>query len=347
MTISLSVLVRWNFLAVVIALIGSVALPALPASAAESPIDLEAGFVDLINSEREAAGLAPLAIYPDLVVAARAQAEAVALAGELFHNPDLASVTDGWYMLGENVGYGPSLDSLHVAFMNSPAHRDNVLQPLFTHVGLGVVLEKNTIWVAEVFAEFPPEVVDQPEPVETPAPVDPPATQAVGSFGDDDGSVHEAAIEALASAGITQGCGPHVFCPDAPVTRAEMASFLTRALDLQPSGSDSFTDDQASVHQAAIEALVAAGITHGCGGGSFCPAESVSRGQMAAFLVRALELPAGTSSFVDVGDSAFAADIAALASAGITNGCDTDRYCPDAAVTRAEMASFLVRAFDL
>ena len=66
-----------------------------------------------------------------------------------------------------------------------------------------------------------------------------------------------------------------------------MASFLTRALDL-PAGPDVFGDDEGSTHEDAINALAATGITQGCTTTSFCPAEKVTRGQMAAFLYRAL-----------------------------------------------------------
>ncbi len=108
-------------------------------------------------------------------------------------------------------------------------------------------------------------------------------------FTDDDGSVHEARINALAASGITAGCASHRFCPNGLVTRAQMATFLARALDLPSAHHDYFTDDDGSVHEARINALAASGITHGCGTSTFCPDGRVTRGQMAAFLHRALE----------------------------------------------------------
>ena len=106
-----------------------------------------------------------------------------------------------------------------------------------------------------------------------------------------------------------------------------------------------------NVFAADIEALAASGITVGCNppvNDRFCPQEPVERQQMAAFLVRALDLPAGSASFVDVSTSSvFAADIAALADAGITVGCNppvNDRFCPEEPVERQQMAAFLVRA---
>ncbi len=67
---------------------------------------------------------------------------------------------------------------------------------------------------------------------------------------------------------------------------------------------------------------------------------------MATFLVRALDLAAvGTDYFVDDNSSTHEARINAIAAAGLTAGCSATRYCPDGAVTRAQMATFLTRAF--
>lgn len=113
------------------------------------------------------------------------------------------------------------------------------------------------------------------------------------SFVDDDGSVFEADIERLAAAGITKGCNPPAndwFCPDAPVTRGQMAAFLNRVMVLPPPGSTTFGDDDGSPFEADIERLAAAGITKGCNppdNDLFCPNAPVTRGQMAAFLNRA------------------------------------------------------------
>jgi hypothetical protein len=108
-------------------------------------------------------------------------------------------------------------------------------------------------------------------------------------FTDDEGSVHENNINRLRAAGITAGCGGSRFCPDGLVTRAQMATFLVRGFDLPATASDYFTDDEGSVHEPNINALSASNITHGCGGTRFCPNGIVTRGQMAAFLHRALD----------------------------------------------------------
>lgn len=110
------------------------------------------------------------------------------------------------------------------------------------------------------------------------------------SFTDDDGSTHEAAIEAVAAAGITLGCDTERFCPDDVVTRAQMASFLARALGLVPTTDHGFADVDGGPHAGNIGAIAADGITLGCDvdGTRYCPDVGVTRGQMAAFLFRAL-----------------------------------------------------------
>lgn len=179
-----------------------------------------------------------------------------------------------------------------------------------------------------------------------------------GTFSDDNGSVHEGSIEAIHAAGIARGCNPPsntLFCPEDPVTRGEMAAFLARSLPLPAPGGDSFGDDDDSVFEGDIERLAAAGITRGCNPPSntrFCPDEAVTRGQMAAFLVRAFDYRAGAGAdrFVDDDGSVFEDDIDRLAEAGVTLGCDppsNTRYCPEQSVTRAEMATFLLRALEL
>lgn len=158
----------------------------------------------------------------------------------------------------------------------------------------------------------------------------------------------------MGRSGISSGCNPpydDFFCPDRHVTRGEMAAFLVRALGLEPGEDPGFADVEGSVFVADIAALSAASITRGCnpdGEPRFCPKDPVTRGQMAAFLVRALDLPPGPDpGFTDLTTTVFASDVAALSAASITRGCDPPenvRFCPDRPVTRAEMAAFLHRA---
>jgi len=162
----------------------------------------------------------------------------------------------------------------------------------------------------------------------------------------------------LHDAGVTQGCQAapcRLFCPDDAVTRGQMAAFIVRAANLPiPSSAPPFSDVPAT-HPFAkeIAALVAAKITQGCGDGtSYCPDTAVTRGQMAAFISRAKGWTSWSGShpgFLDVPPShAFHAQIMALASHGVTQGCgDGTKYCPDQPITRGQMAVFLARAFGL
>jgi hypothetical protein len=176
-----------------------------------------------------------------------------------------------------------------------------------------------------------------------------------GRFVDDDDSIFEDDIEWLAAQGITLGCNPPLndrFCPDDFVTRGQMAAFLVRALDLTDQLDDPFVDDDRSIFEADIEKLAAAGITRGCNPPAntrFCPDRNLSRGEMAALLVRALGYvdDGGGNLFVDDDESIFEDDIDKLGTAGVTKGCNppaNDRFCPDNLVTRGQMAAFLHRA---
>ena len=101
-------------------------------------------------------------------------------------------------------------------------------------------------------------------------------------------------VERLAELEVTSGCKtePLRFCPDQSVTRAQMATFLVRAFDLEAAEPAGFTDTAGNTHETNIDALAAAGVTAGCKTEplSYCPAKSVTRAQMATFLARALGL---------------------------------------------------------
>ncbi|MDQ1629043.1 MAG: hypothetical protein QOI54_2787 [Actinomycetota bacterium] len=104
-----------------------------------------------VNGARAARGLPSLSIREELVAVARAQAARMARRSALYHNPNLTSDVHNWRWVGENVGYGPDVQAVHTAFMNSPAHRDNILDRDYTEVGIGVVASGGRVWVAEVF----------------------------------------------------------------------------------------------------------------------------------------------------------------------------------------------------
>jgi hypothetical protein len=115
------------------------------------------------------------------------------------------------------------------------------------------------------------------------------------AFGDDGASVHRLRIDQLAALGVVGGVAPGVFAPDAPVTRGQLASFLVRAhaqVDHVPlpERSGFFSDDDGTAHEANIDRAAAAGLAGGVAPGSFAPSAPVSRGQLASFLARLLDL---------------------------------------------------------
>ena len=212
-----------------------------------------------------------------------------------------------------------------------------------------------TITVTDVSEARPRPRPQRADPDPDPEPVTG-AADDTAKFTDIDGSVHRDNVEAIARAGITLGCNPPAndrYCPQRAVTRAQMASFLSRALKLPAAKKNYFTDTAGSVHRDNINRLAQAGITVGCGAAAddrYCPQRAVTRAEMASFLSRAIRLPAARKNyFTDTAGSVHRSHINRIARAGITVGCNPagDRYCPQRAVTRAQMASFLSRALKL
>jgi predicted outer membrane repeat protein len=166
-------------------------------------------------------------------------------------------------------------------------------------------------------------------------------------------------IEMMYYDGITGGCtvNPLNYCPNNPVTRAQMAVFLLKAMYgtayVPANATGTVFNDVPTDNGFAkwIEQLAAEGITGGCGNGNYCPNTPVTREQMAVFLLVAehgtgYTPPAASGIFNDVPASyPFAPWIEQLAAEGITGGCGGSNYCPKATVTRAQMAAFLVTAF--
>lgn len=166
-------------------------------------------------------------------------------------------------------------------------------------------------------------------------------------------------VETLFHTSLTRGCAqtPPRFCPEASANRAEMAVFLVRAMHgpdfSPPPPTGTLFADVSAAHWAAaeIEQLYADGLTKGCGiPGLFCPAKLVQRSEMAVFLLRVrhgsdYSPPAASGTvFADVpADHWAAAWIEQLRAEGLTTGCSPTEFCPEATVTRAELAAFLTR----
>jgi tricorn protease-like protein len=188
-----------------------------------------------------------------------------------------------------------------------------------------------------------------------------PATPTFGDVPMDAG--HWSWVERLANSTITAGCGAGNYCPFSEVNRAQMAIFLLRGKHCGSSytppavgASTGFNDVPLDATYAPwVKQLAAEGVTAGCGGGNFCPLQVVNRAQMAIFLLRAkhgstYSPPAvgATTGFGDVPTSvSYAPWVKQLAAEGVTAGCGNGNFCPLQSVNRAQMATFLVRAFGL
>lgn len=135
----------------------------------------ESDALALLNAERAASGLSPVTTHSDLTDDALAWSQHMLAEGSLTHNPSLSTVTTGWDKLGENVGVGVTIESLHTAFMNSAGHRGNILGD-YDYVGIAVVAETSTkLWITVVFMKAlgstpVTETKDNPEPYATQEP---------------------------------------------------------------------------------------------------------------------------------------------------------------------------------
>ena len=169
-------------------------------------------------------------------------------------------------------------------------------------------------------------------------------------------NTHAAAIECIASYGITTGRADGTYGPAEVVQRGQMASFLARTLtltgvELPASPPDAFGDDEGSPHERAIDQLAALGVLQGKAPGRFAPGDGVSRAQTATLLVRAYEEATGFAlrrvrdAFLDDDGNTHEERIDKAAAAGLAAG-EAGRFSPGADVRRDQMATFLARMLD-
>ena len=139
-----------------LALVG--ALTARGAEEASANAADEAAFVNALNGVRANAGLPPLAVNTQLANLARAHAQVMADAGEIFHaDPISAGYSGPWSKIGENVGIGANVSVLVDAFVASPGHYANIIDPAFTQVGVGVVWKDGALYTTHRFLQVPGE----------------------------------------------------------------------------------------------------------------------------------------------------------------------------------------------
>ena len=142
---------------VVFGLMLALGVALLPMAAAQAdPVSDEAAFVAKINQLRGSKGLPALQVNENLVAKARTWAAGMAAAGRIWHSTLSEGVTADWKKLGENVGMGGSVDGLHDAFVASVHHYENLVDPAFSHVGIGIAISGKTIYVAEMFMQLMP-----------------------------------------------------------------------------------------------------------------------------------------------------------------------------------------------
>lgn len=109
----------------------------------------------LVNKARTERGLPKLVRRASLDQLAEQHAKRMRAAGRLYHNGKLPNqIPGGWRYCGENVGYSSTVVRVHRAFMNSPAHRANILRPAYDEIGIGVVWDSSgRLWQTQVFVD--------------------------------------------------------------------------------------------------------------------------------------------------------------------------------------------------
>jgi trimeric autotransporter adhesin len=159
------------------------------------------------------------------------------------------------------------------------------------------------------------------------------------------GSWYEDAVNYVTEAGYMQGTGVG-FEPESKMTRAQAAQLFTNIFGI---ADENLTEDFSDVseknwYHGAVAAVLEHGIMNGMGNGKFAPEANLTRGQMAAIVVRAYELEdheGSGHSFTDIEGHMFEKEIAILADLGLIDGMGDGSFAPDAHVTRAQMAQFI------
>ena len=147
------------------------------AEASETAADLTA----MTNADRTKLGLRPLATANDLQSLAQQRATEMARSGRLAHTTNLGTKVTGWKRLGENVGRGPNLRDIQTAFMASPSHRENIVDPGFTQLGVGVTWDGREYFYVAVIFRQPSSTASAPAPTTPTTQATPPTTRAASA----------------------------------------------------------------------------------------------------------------------------------------------------------------------
>ena len=328
----------------------AVALHATPTRAhAEptvNPVNINQ-ILDQTNDIRRALGRKPLILDGKLNLVAQEWSNHMARTGEFKHNPLYANqYPKGWTRAGENIAYGFRLGDVVTGWQGSPGHYQNMVDPAFTHIGIGVAYNASgRPYYTQDFGTF------------TSDPRERPGDQFIYPFGDvssnPDSVMHSeftADVKWIRSKGISTGWDDGTYRPYAPVKRDAMAAFLYRA-----AGSPAYKAPAKSPFRdistnhpffKEIMWLKDSRIASGFSDGSFRPDAPITRDAMAAFLHRSAgsPKPSNQTAFSDVpGDSPFAEDISWMRSTGISTGWSDGHYRPFDSTNRDAMAAFLHR----
>jgi uncharacterized protein YkwD len=307
-----TIAVRLTTVVTVVALcLAGLLLTAAPASASTAAPSAESLAVNLINEEREARGLRPLARNLQMVRHGRDWAIAMAARGRVEHRRDLAAVVDGNFTrLGENVGFtrlegatpATLVRRLHRGFMASSGHRYHILGD-YNMVGVGIYRDRTgAMWMAVNFLKGPRD--------------------GFPLYRDIAGTAVERPVNRLFNSGVLGGCDGNRYCPKRTVSRAEMSRALHNG-----TGSR-----QAATYMASS-----------CSTAS-CAAENVTRVEAAQMIATTLGLKGQLlRRYSDVA-SADTAAVNAVVDAGIMGACGTTTFCPNGTVSRAALAKMLARA---
>jgi len=160
-----------------VTLVGLLAVPAQVGAATAE----EAKLMALTNSTRAAAGAPALVLDGTLSNISRQWAQVMANNDGISHNANARNQIEAagfdWRGLAENVGMGPTVESVHIALVNSPGHYTNMVNPSYTRVGIGIVTSGGYVWVVQNFVNVagPAAPAPAPAPRPTAAPASPPA----------------------------------------------------------------------------------------------------------------------------------------------------------------------------
>ena len=223
-------------------------------------------FVAKINDIRSSRGLASLAVDGQLTAVARSWSQHMADDGTLAHNPNLGSQVSGWRTLGENVGTGPSDESIEAAFENSPHHFENMVDPSYNYIGVGVVQDSSgTYWVTEDFkqstnAPRPAPAPAAPKPA-APKPAAPkPAPKPASAPRPAPAPVHAAPVHAVTAAPSAPVTTPvATTAPSAPPVTAPLAVLGSSTERPAPAPAFGVSNPFTAANLTGLVALVALG----------------------------------------------------------------------------------------